>query len=193
LKLIDPLTMKVAGACLCIVGMSATICARGDDLPTKLNFERYKAMLAHSPFATGTAVVPAATPNFAKDLYVANAARSADGDMVTIASTSDKDFKKYLTTKIPADGYAIVSIQWSHKVGETKVTISKDAQLATLSFNQMVLAQPLPNRPPGVVSPPVPQQPVFQKSNILPNPTSHVRGVIQRYPQGQSPSPSAED
>src|SRR4029077_20152759 len=120
--------MKVAGACLCIVGMSATICARGDDLPTKLNFDRYKAMLAHSPFVTGTAVVVrAATTNFAKDLYVANAARSAAGDMVTIASSSDKDFKKYLTTKIPADGYAIASIQWSDKVGETKVTISKDA------------------------------------------------------------------
>lgn len=186
--------MKVAGASLCIIGMSATICARADDFPTKLNFDRYKAMLGHSPFATGTAVVvPAATPDFAKDLYVANAARSADGGMVTIASTSDKDFKKYLTTKIPVDGYEIVRIRWSNKVGGTKVTISKDAQLATISFNQMLSAQPLPNRPAGLVSPMVPQQPVFQKPTIVPSSTSHVRGVIQRYPQGQIPSPSADD
>src|SRR5207248_7710228 len=97
-------------------------------------------------FAVASAVVaPAATPNFAKDLYVANAAKSQDGDMVTIASSSDKDFKKYLTTTNPVDGYAIASIEWSDKVGETKVTISKDGQFATLAFNQAVLTQPLPN------------------------------------------------
>src|SRR5947208_16411930 len=100
--------------------------ARGDDLPQRLNFDRYKGMLDHSPFAVASAVVaPAATPNFAKDLYVANAARSPDGDMVTIASSGEREFKKYLTTKNPVDGYAIANIQWSDKIGETKVTISK--------------------------------------------------------------------
>src|SRR5207248_8806186 len=55
-----------------------------DDLPQQLNFDRYKGMLAHSPFAVASAVVaPAATPNFAKDLYVANAAKAPDCDMVT--------------------------------------------------------------------------------------------------------------
>jgi len=74
------------------------ICAKANDLPTKLRFERYQPMREHSPFAIATAVAaPAATPNFAKDLYVANAAKSSEGDMVTIASTSDKDFKKYLS------------------------------------------------------------------------------------------------
>src|ERR1700730_7906304 len=99
-----------------IIVFSATICARADDLPTKLNFDRYKALLDHSPFAVATAVVaPAATPNFAKDLYVANAARSPEGDMVTIASSSDKEFKKYLTTKNPVDGSAIANIERSGK------------------------------------------------------------------------------
>src|SRR6184192_4534534 len=137
-----------------------------DDLPKRLNFDRYKGMLDHSPFAVASAVVaPAATPNFAKDLYVANAAKSPDGDMVTIASSSDREFKKYLTTKNPVDGYAIANIEWSDKVGETKVTISKDGQFATLTFNQAVLTQPLPNKPgqpaPGVIQPPQ-QQPGFQ-------------------------------
>src|ERR1043166_5672758 len=117
-----------------------TCFARADDLPVKLGFDRYKGILEHSPFAVASAVVaPAAAPNFAKDLYIANAARSSDGDMVTLASSSDKDFKKYLTTKEPLDGYSIASIQWSDKVGETKVTISKDGQFATLTFNQAVL------------------------------------------------------
>jgi hypothetical protein len=166
-----------------------------DDLPQRLNFDRYQGMLDHSPFAVASAVVaPAATPNFAKDLYVANAAKSSDGDMVTIASSGDKEFKKYLTTKNPVDGYAIASIEWSDKVGETKVTISKEGQFATLTFNQAVITQPLPNRPaPGVVPPPpAPPQPGFQKPGQNPAivvPTPHVRGTIQRNPQPQSQQP----
>ena len=168
-------------------------CARGDDLPTRFNFDRYKAMLEHSPFAVASAVVaPAATPNFAKDLYVANAARSSDGDVVTIASTNDKDFKKYLVTKNPVDGYSIAGIEWSDKIGETKVTISKDGQLATLTFNQVLLAQPLPNRPPGV-SPAVPPSPGFQRVVAPPTPAPHLRGVIRQTPQGQIPNSPSEN
>src|SRR5260370_9065754 len=150
-----------------IFGLIANGLTRGDDdLSERLNFDRFKGMLDHSPFAIASAVVaPAATPNFAKDLYVANAAKSPDGDMVTIASSGEREFKKYLTTKNPVDGYAIANIQWSDKIGETKVTISKDGQFATLTFNQAVLTQPLPNKPrppmPAVV-PPQPQ-PGFQK------------------------------
>src|SRR2546425_43431 len=101
-----------------IFALVATVSARGDDdLPQRLNFDRYKGMLDHSPFAVASAVVaPAATPNFAKDLYVANAAKSPDGDMVTIASSGEREFKKYLTTKNPVDGYAIANIQSSSAV-----------------------------------------------------------------------------
>src|SRR5438270_1203797 len=174
---------------LSIFALSAVVSSKADDdLPKRLNFDRYKGMLDHSPFAVASAVIaPAATPNFAKDLYVANAAKSPDGDMVTIGSSSDKEFKKYLTTKNPVDGYAIASIEWSDKVGETKVTISKDGQFATLTFNQTLLTQPLPNRPPPGVVPP-PPQPGFLKPGPNPAgvvPTPHVRGTIQRNPQPQ--------
>src|SRR6266436_6342249 len=68
-----------------------------DDLPSTAKFARYEAMLKRSPFAVASASAPAgATPDFAKDLYVANAAHSADGDFVTIASTTDKNLKEYL-------------------------------------------------------------------------------------------------
>ncbi len=81
----------------------------GDVLPPRFNFDRYSAMVDKSPFAIATAGgLPEATPDFAKDLYVANAAHSPEGDLVTIASTSDQNFKKYLTTKEPVDGYGIV-------------------------------------------------------------------------------------
>ncbi len=198
--------MKTATAYMSIFVFLATVAAQAaDDLPAKFSFDRYKGMLDHSPFAVASAVVaPAATPNFAKDLYIANAARSADGDMVTLASSSDKDFKKYLTTKEPVDGYSIANIEWVlDKVGETKVTISKDGQFATLTFNQAVLSQPMPNRPnappvPGVV--PQPQQPFGAKPAPNPGvamPTPHVRGTIQRNPQytpvPRTPPPNAEE
>ena len=172
-----------------IIMLGATICARADDLPTRVNFDRYKTMVEHSPFAVASAVIaPAEAPNFAKDLYIANAAKSSDGAMVTIASSSNKDFKKYLTTKTPVDGYAIASIKWSHKVGKTRVTISKDGQLATLNFNQMLSAQPLPNLAAPVLTPAVPQS-GFQRPVGVPTPPPQVRGVIQRNPQAQTPNP----
>jgi hypothetical protein len=163
--------MKAELGCALSVILIGAACARADDLPRKLSFDRYTGMLENSPFAVATAVVaPTETPNFAKDLYVANAARSPAGTMVTIASTSDGAFKKYLTKTAPMDGYAIVRIKWSAKVGKTRVTISKDGQLATLTFNQMLSAQPLPNRPPSVTTPAPFQQSNFQRPTTFPTP-----------------------
>jgi hypothetical protein len=155
---------------------------RADDIPKRFNFDRYSAMLNRSPFAVATAVALPVTADFAKDLYVGNAARSPEGDMVTIASTADTNFKEYLTTKGPVDGYSIASIEWSDRVGATKVTISKDGKFATIGFNEAFLAdQPVPNVPPVLPNPganrlkaaPIP---------TLPTPPPHRRGVIQRNP-----------
>ncbi|HEX3446330.1 MAG TPA: hypothetical protein VHS80_16560 [Chthoniobacterales bacterium] len=183
-------------------------------LPPQFNFDRYSKMVDKSPFAIATAVAaPAATPDFAKDLYIANAARSSDGDMVTLASTTDHNFKKYLTTKEPVDGYSLASIEWSDKVGETKVTIGKDGNFATITFNQALLSQGVPNA--GVaaraVTPPMPSVPVPNAGGV-PNPAlsripagvpaelqqllpkdggrPHSRGLIQRNPMGSSGVPS---
>ena len=176
--------MKYSLALTLILAVFGPIPGRTDDvLPPRFNFDRYSAMVGHSPFAIATAVaVPAATPDFAKDLYVANAARSPEGDMVTIASSSDQNFKKYVSTKEPVDGYSIASIKWSEKVGETKVTISKDGKFATLTFNQALLSQAAPPGAPagGQMSP---------SMAMIPNPgagqasRAHSRGVIQRNPK----------
>lgn len=173
---------------------------RADDIPKRFNFERYQVMLDRSPFAVATAVAaPAATPDFARDLYVANAAKSPDGDLVTIASSSDKTFKKYLSTKEPVDGYSVANIEWSDKVGATKVTISKDGKFATLTFNQALLAQPGSSAPgpsqPQPQSPATVQQPgiqppqtTFPKPAPVPSlPNQRVRGVIQRNPNAPPP------
>jgi hypothetical protein len=181
-----------------------------DDVPAPFTFARYQAMLDRSPFAVATAVAaPAATPNFAKDLYVANAAHSKDGDYVTIASSADKNFKKYLSTNAAEDGYTITNIEWSDKVGATKVTISKEGQTATLSFNEALLKQTVAGQAPQmqqqmpqqqqqiqaqpiVPQPVVPQPTTIQQPNLqqqrpapipqLPTPPPRVRGVIPKNP-----------
>jgi hypothetical protein len=160
---------------------------RADDIPKRLSFDRYSAMLKRSPFAVATApALATATPDFARDLYVANAARSAEGDMVTIASTADANFKKYLSTREPVDGYGIASIEWSDRVGATKVTVSKDGKYATIGFNEALLVQQAPTVQP-LLPPPGPNFPQqrFKPAPVptLPTPVPHVRGVIPRKVQ----------
>ena len=149
----------------------ATYCQAEDVLPPHYSFDRYSKMMDQSPFAIASAVAaPAATPDFAKDLYIANAARSQDGDLVTLASTADHNFKKYLSTKEPMDGYSIASIEWSDKVGQTKVTISKDGNFATLTFNQALLSQASPGGAMGAKPLPAPV-------TTFPNPAANPAGV----------------
>jgi len=183
---------------------AATYSHAEDVLPPQYNFDRYSKMMDQSPFAVATAVAaPAATPDFAKDLYIANAAKSQDGDLVTIASTADHNFKKYLTTKEPVEGYSIANIEWSDKVGGTKVTISKDGNFATLTFNQALLSQgsqgggarglPAPAAPVsnsgGVPNAHVPKLPANvppELQQLIPSRDSmqpRTRGMIQRSPR----------
>ena len=179
--------MKNPLALVFIFTLLGLIRIQGDDaLPPRFNFDRYSKMVDHSPFAIATAVaLPSGTADFAKDLYVANAAHSSEGDLVTIASTSDQNFKKYLTTREPVDGYSIASIEWSNRVGETKVTISKEGKFATLTFNQTLLSQPppvpgpVPNVPTANV--PMPRPPLIHPTPWQ-APRPHVRGTIQRSP-----------
>jgi hypothetical protein len=202
--------MKYSFTLLAIFALLGPICGRADDvLPPRFNFDRYSKMEKQSPFAIATAVaLPAATPNFAKDLYVANAAASPEGDLVTIASTSDQNFKKYLNTKEPVDGFSIANIEWSDRVGATKVTISKDGNFATLTFNEALLSQrgpnmppqtrPLPNMPggaaaqramPGLSAASAPMVPTPASAPLQAPPRPRVRGMIQRNPAGM-PTPN---
>jgi hypothetical protein len=197
--------MKYPLTLISIASLLGVTWAQAEDvLPPLFSYDRYSKMVDHSPFAIATAVAaPAATPDFAKDLYVANAARSPDGDLVTLASTSDHNFKKYLTTKGPVDGYSIANIEWSERVGATKVTISKDGNFATIAFNQALLQQAAPNAalagrtliPPATHIPGMPIPPSSKLPAGLPPEVQqlapsrelrspHIRGLIQRNPRG---------
>ena len=184
---VNPIFVKYSLALVSTFAVLGAIPGRADDvLPPRFNFDRYSAMVDHSPFAIATAVaVPAATPDFAKDFYVANAARSPERDMVTIASSSDQNFKKYLSTKEPVDGYGIASIEWSDRVGATKVTISKDGQFATLTFNQALLSKSASAGPPARGQ--MPQSVPLGPGQI---PHARVRGGIQHNPEAVAEEPT---
>ena len=209
--------MKYSFTLAMILAMAGATYSQAEDvLPPQYNFDRYAKMVDQSPFAVATAVAaPAATPDFAKDLYIANAARSQDGDLVTIASTGDHNFKKYLTTKEPVDGYSISSIEWSDKVGQTKVTISKDGNFATLTFNQALLSQvspgggvgarplpapampvPNPGAVPNVHAPKLPANVPPELQQLIPSRDAmqpRTRGMIQRSPRTQRGSNGGAD
>src|SRR4030095_4734069 len=195
--------MKYSLTLVILAVAGATYSQAEEVLPPQYNFDRYSKMVDQSPFAVASAVAaPAATPDFAKDLYIANAAKSQEGDLVTIASTADHNFKKYLTTREPVDGYSIANIEWSDKVGGTKVTISRDGNFATLTFNQALLSQsspsggaagrpllapsaPVPN-PAGARSPQMPPNVPPELQQLIPSRESiqpRTRGMIQRSPR----------
>jgi hypothetical protein len=176
-----------------LLGCGLTTQAADDALPQQQPFSRYEPMLKHSPFAVATAAAPVgATPDFAKELYVANAGHSADGDFVTIASTTNRDFKLYLTTRQAVDGYSVPNIQWSDRVGQTKVTLTKDGQVATLSFNEAVLSQAIQNPAPQnqpILTPGTPGRspnglpmPLPRPATIptIPTPPPYTRSLIRR-------------
>jgi hypothetical protein len=166
-----------------------------DEIPKRPDFSRYAAMMNKSPFAVATAVVTVEKPNFAKDLYLANAAKLSDADMITVQSAVDRNMKEYLTTKGPNEhGYSIISIDWSERPAETKATISKDGQTATIGFNQALMSQsPQPMPAPGAPGQPVMPAPAYvpprpNMPGTVPTPIPRTRLPIQRNP-GQNQRP----
>jgi len=112
------------------------------------------------------------------------------------------------------DGYSIANIEWSDKVGATKVTLSKDGNFATLTFNQALLsnsgpgagaasrvftpampAAPVPNPAsiPQQLSPKLPPELPPEMQQLIPSREAtrpHARGLIQRNPRGSQKTSS---
>lgn len=180
--------MKRYASVLSMLLLFGTMVVRAEDaIPKRVDFARYEGILKRSPFAIATAPAPVAqAPSWAKDLYVANAARTPEVDLVTLMSVSDRNLKEYLTTARPNDhGYGIANIEWSETPGATKVTISKDGQFATIGFNEALASQPTVELPPSPINRipnirPNPQP--LQNPQLPPLPVPHTRGVIQKNP-----------
>jgi len=77
------------------------------------------------------------------------------------------------------DGYGIASIEWSDKVGQTKVTISKDGNFATLTFNQALLSQTSPGGGAAARPMPAPAMPIPNPAGV---PNAHAPKLPPNVP-----------
>ena len=111
---------------LIVVSLMPVVALADDSLPQRPDFNHYQTILNRS-FAIETVAVPAATPDFPKDLYIANIARSVDGECITtLASVTEKNFKEYVSTKGPNEhGFFIRDIQWSDQSAPTPIPTPK--------------------------------------------------------------------
>jgi hypothetical protein len=101
--------------------VTAGNCVALDDIPRRPPFDRYAGLMSTSPFAIATATINGEKPNSARDLYLANAAKFFDGDMITLQSAVDRNIKEYLTKKGPNEhGYSIIGIDWSKSPAKTR-------------------------------------------------------------------------
>ena len=160
--------MKYSLTVATILAMAGATYSQAEDvLPPQYNFDRYSKMVDQSPFAVASAVAaPAATPDFAKDLYIANAAKSQDGDMVTIASTQITTSKNILPQRNRWTVTASPTSNGPTKWAQTKVTISKDGNFATLTFNQALLSQASPGGGVAARALPAPAMPVPNPAGV---------------------------
>ena len=108
------LLLTAASAAL-IGGAHGSVAA--DGLPKPLEFARYEALTSRSPFAVATVddAAPLPASNSAKDWYIANVVRTPEGDLVTLAASTDTNFKHNLSTKEPVNGISILKIEWRTK------------------------------------------------------------------------------
>ena len=83
------------------------------------------------------------------------------------------------------DGYSIASIEWSDRVGATKVTISKDEKFATLTFNQALLSQAASAGRPIVDQIP-PRVPIIPSPGPGQASRARARRVMERNPKTAS-------
>jgi hypothetical protein len=117
-------------------------------LPEAYPAERYEQLIENSPFAVGTVQEPAAAPDapgFAANLYVMGVAQLRDSegkerDFVTIKSRADQSTFSLSTGAAPnRDGLELGAVEWSPRVGKSKVTIRKGTETAVLEFDQASL------------------------------------------------------
>jgi hypothetical protein len=205
------------------LALSTSTYAVQDVLPASLPSSRYDKLIEASPFAlaTKTEAPVEKGPGPFVHLFVATIAqfKDADGktrDMVTFKSRADQSTFTLEGNEPNKEGYQIAGIEWSDRVGETKVTLKKGTEFGTVEFDKANVtgpAQPAnpqarpgaaPARPgvPGVVTPntnpaqrnnlrvPVPQVPrptAVPAPNAIPKPAQPAATAVP-VPGGVNPN-----
>jgi len=164
-----------------------------DDLPAPAKFARYEAMLKRSPFCRRHRHRPGRSHTGFRERPLRGQCRAFGRRRFRDALFDDgQEPEEYLNTKETVGGYTISNIQWSDRVGETKVTISKDGQFATLTFNEALLSQAIQNPVNPMVQQPqgIPGRPcrAGQMSTRNANSAAHARAQIPTRRRTRDPS-----
>ena len=123
--------------------------AAGADLPAAFPTSRYDKMMAISPFNLAAAEIPRRVegPGPFVHLHIATLARIIDPegnsrDLVTIASRAEGTIFTLEGREPNKDGFQITRIDWSDRVGETKVLLKKGDAVGVLEFDKALLTTP---------------------------------------------------
>lgn len=138
-------TLALCGGMIAISGHAAPN-ALPNALPAAWPISRYQKLMTKSPFAVATPdAQTVSTPGFASSLYVSGIAKIGASNFVTVASRDTKASSFSLTTngEPTPDGIQLVSVQWAAQLANSKVTIKKGSDVATLSFDQQSLQKNL--------------------------------------------------
>jgi hypothetical protein len=118
-------------------------------LPSAFPASRYDKMMAISPFNLASATIPPRVkgPGPFVHLHIATLARIIDPDgntrdLVTIASRAEGTLFTLEGSEPNKDGFQIARIDWSDRVGETKVLLKKGDALGMLEFDKALLTTP---------------------------------------------------
>jgi hypothetical protein len=191
--------MRPVSLILATVAYAGFAHAAQDVLPQPLPSSRYDKMIDASPFALATkAEAPVDKgPGPFVHLNVATIAQFKDPDgktrdVVTFKSRADQSTFTLEGNEPNKEGYQIAGIEWSDRVGKTKVTLKKGTEFGTVEFDQANVtgpAQPAnPQARPGTVAPnanpaqrnqlrvPVPAVP---RPGVVPTPTANPKPAVQ--------------
>ena len=112
--------------------------------PVPLPAERYEKLLENSPFSVKTVApeVPVGEngPGPFDNLYVMAVAKLGDAggkevNWVTIKSRADQSVFSLVGDKVSKEGIAIASVEWSERLGKSKVTLKKDGVFKEMEFD----------------------------------------------------------
>jgi hypothetical protein len=211
--------MKAAPLFLAIVACAACGYAAQDILPAALPSARYDKMIEASPFALATKTEAPVDkgPGPFVHLTVATIAQLKDPDgktrdIVTFKSRADSSTFTLEGNEPNKEGFQIAGIEWSDRVGETKVTLKKGTEFGTVEFDKANVTGPAqqanPQARPGGAAPNVnPAQrnnlrvpvPAVPRPAVVPAPAAAPKPVVQPqanapipFPAGTTPSPATD-
>jgi hypothetical protein len=130
------------------------------NIPEAQPASRYAKLSQESPFAlaTPTAAPVEQTPSVFANLFVVGLARlrdpiHGDRDFVTVKSRLAEEKPFTLSGTEPnKEGFSIVSIDRSDRVGKSKVTVKKGTEVGVLEFNEMAMQPQAGSGQPGAVN-----------------------------------------